>query len=128
MEKLDTQVEELVNELVAIQQHLDDLEVDDLLKRKDEIRKALAQLANQEDPEQVVEFKTKVGEVVFSKAPKTRKVTEIKSLAIVIGDEALYGIASVSLKSLGNLLPKGEIDQYCTVVYGARKLSKVVPA
>lgn len=115
-----------VDEMVIIDQKMKALEVPEMQKRYDELKKELAATAKTLDPTKPATFVGTEGQIEFSPAREESKVKDKEALIAALGQEVFNQIATVSITDLKKYLSEHELIQLVEKVYGSRTLKSVV--
>lgn len=121
-------VTERVDEFIGLQVELDALEAK--FKRRDELKKEFAALANEEfDDDDVAVFHGNTGDVKFSARTKTRQIDNMNELIgrlkDKVGYEGLLKLLKLTLGDCEKYLSKEELKPFLSEVRGSRSFKGV---
>lgn len=115
-----------VDELVQIDQKMKELNVDLMVKRREELRKELQSIAQLADPEEEVKLEGMEGYVLFSKASVKLEFQDQNALVEKLTPGVFNLIAKVSVTDAKKYLSENEIANIAAKSFGSRTLKAVM--
>lgn len=131
-EIMDADIVAMTAEYIQLWQKFEYFEVKTLVKRMDDLRKALVAVANETvDQNQPAIFSSPAGQVEFTERSKDAIVKDplalINTLMKKFGPEATASIVDVALTPLRKMLSEFELAKYLVNEPGSRKVRAVRP-
>jgi hypothetical protein len=128
--KAKSQTTIMVEELISIQAQLDAIAANKLIKRAEEIKKALQQVMKDSgaDEAQPYVFKAPTGTVEFGPCSNTTEVVDKPLMIKLLGTDTFMKIAKVGVTDLKTYLSGSEIEQCTTKTSGSRSIKSVKAA
>ena len=123
LQKQENEDGKLIDEIVELQSFLSDPKIKQKMKRFEEIKKYFADKARTAGVVDEVVFRSKSGEVTFSKPAKSVEVVDNQGLADKLGYEVFTGIVKVPLTQLRMYLSEIELQEFTKEVTGSRSFT-----
>lgn len=120
-----SEVDAMVVELVDLERRLAEADVPNILKRKEELRKAILAEADAQ-PNETIKLTCEAGVVEFSAASKEFTLTDKSGLQQLLGTNAFQELAKFSVTDLKKVLSENEIATVGTTAPGKTRTMKIV--
>lgn len=126
MKVLGSELDANISELLHLDRVIADLNIGEITKRRDELRKLVAaefpKDSDQHLPGEPVIFTTPEGTVTLTPFSSEFKITDMPGLYDKLGLDTFIALAKLSITDLKKVLSENELGTYGTTQYGSRSL------